>query len=101
MTKAWVTVGHVPEKISSICSLLLSNGGVISCEGTDPNRKSSRDLPQGGLEIPRTCIFKFQGNEQLISKAKKLLAISRKCIEKEGTTEKVDLPLPSNYPKVE
>jgi len=54
-------------------------------------------LPQGGLEIP--CIFKFQGNEQLIDKSKKLQAISKKCIEKEGTTEKVDLPLSSNYPE--
>ena len=54
-------------------------------------------MPQGGLEIP--CIFKFQGKEQLIDKAKKLLVISMKCIEKEGTTEKVDLPLSSNYPE--
>jgi len=101
VTKAGATIGHVPEKISSACSLLISNGGVISCEGTNPNRKSSRDVPQGGLEIPRTCMLKFQGNEQLINKAKKLLAISKKCIVKEGTTEKVDLPLPSYYPKVE
>jgi len=44
--KAGVTIGHVPKKISSTFSLFISNGGVISCEVTEPNR---RDLPQGGL----------------------------------------------------
>jgi len=81
MTKVGVTVGHVSKKISSTCSLFISNGGVISCEITDPNRKCSRDLVQGGLEIP--CKFKFQGYKQLVDKAKKLLAISKKSNEKE------------------
>jgi len=44
VTKDGETVGHVPKKISSTCSLFISNGGVI-----DPNRRYSRDLAQGGL----------------------------------------------------
>ena len=76
VTKDGETVGHVPKKISSTCSLFISNGGVISCEVTDPNRRYLRDLAQGGLEIP--CKFKFQGNQQLVDKAKKLLPYSKK-----------------------
>jgi len=60
VTKVGVTVGHVPKKMSSTCLLFFSNGGVISCEITDPNRKYSRDLAQGGLEIP--CKFKAISN---------------------------------------
>jgi len=81
VTKVGVTVGLVSKKISSTCSLFISNGGVISCEITDPNRNYSRDLVQGGLEIPSK--FKFQGFKQLVDKAKKLLAINKKSNEKE------------------
>ena len=45
VTKTGVNVGHMPKKISWTCSLFISNGGVISCEVTDPNRRYSRDLP--------------------------------------------------------
>ena len=41
---------------------------------TDPNRKYSRDLPQGGLEIP--CVLTLRGTKDLVDKAVKLLAIS-------------------------
>ena len=34
VTKAGVTVGHVPKKISLTCSLFILNGVVISCEVT-------------------------------------------------------------------
>ena len=44
-------VGHVPKKISDICSLFLQRGGRIQCEITG-TRQYSRDIPQGGLEIP-------------------------------------------------
>ena len=79
-----------------IFAMKVTKGGVISCEITDPNRRYSRDLAQGCLEIP--CKFKFQGNKQLVDEAKKLLAISKKSNEKEGTTKKVDLPS-SNSPE--
>jgi hypothetical protein len=38
-------VGHVPKKISSICSMFLQRGGTILCEITSPNRRYSVDLP--------------------------------------------------------
>jgi len=86
VTKEGVIVGHVPKKISSTCSLFISTGGVISCEVTDPHRRYSRDLAQGGLEIP--CVFKFQGTQQLIDKANKLLAISNKSNDDQEDTAK-------------
>ena len=58
--KADATVGHLPKKISSTCSLFIMKGGVISCKVTDPNRKYSRDLAQGGLEIP--CVHSFRSS---------------------------------------
>ena len=45
----------------------------------DPNRKYSRDLAQGGLEIP--CVITLQGTKELIDKANKLLALSNNCIK--------------------
>ena len=96
VTKAGVAVGHAPNKILvHPVHFFILNGGVILCEATDPIRRYLRNLPQGGLEIP--CIFKLQDNKQLIDKLKKLLAISKKYNEKEGTTKMVDLPLSLNY----
>ena len=57
VTRSRVTVGHLPRKISSACSLFLRCGGEISCIVTGTRRYSS-DLEQGGLEIPCTLIFK-------------------------------------------
>ena len=73
-TRAGTMVGHLPKKTSSTCSLFISKGGTIDCEVTDPNRKFSRDLPQGGLEIP--CVLMLRGTKDLVDKAVKLLAIS-------------------------
>ena len=61
VTKNDEIVGHLPKKISTLCSLFLRRGGSISCEVTD-SRRYSRDLKQGGLEIP--CDLLFKGNEQ-------------------------------------
>ena len=47
-------VGHVPKKISSICSLFLRQSGSIICHVTG-NRQYSSDLPQGGLEVVCVC----------------------------------------------
>jgi len=76
--KVGETVGHLPKKISSTCSLFILNGGSISCKVTDPHRRYSSDLVQGGLEIP--CIIILQGTKELIDKARKLLAISGEII---------------------
>ena len=66
--KADATVGHLPKKISSTCSLFIMKGGVISCMVTDPNRKYSRDLAQGGLEVP--CVITLRGTKELVDKVK-------------------------------
>ena len=55
--KAGLVVGHVPRKISSVCSVFLRRGGVIHCIVTGARRYSA-DLVQGGLEIP--CILRFE-----------------------------------------
>ena len=66
------TVGHLPITIRSSCSVFLQMGGAISCRVTR-SRCYSRDLDQGGLEIP--CVLVFQGSNCLVSKAKKMLQL--------------------------
>ena len=57
--KDGAVIGHLPRKISKICSLFLRRGGIIQCSVTG-NRRYSTDLPQGGLEISAfTVIGKF------------------------------------------
>lgn len=65
-----IVVGHVPKRISSICSSFLRRGGTILCKVTG-SRQYSADLPQGGLEIPCTLIF--AGISRDIEKVKKLI----------------------------
>lgn len=72
--RSTITVGHLPKKISSVCLLLIRRGGTISCRVTG-NRRYSRDLAQGGLEIP--CVLIITGDECLISKVMKLLLFSK------------------------
>ena len=57
VVKSNQTVGHVPLKISSVCSLFLRHGGTIMCKITG-RRQHSKDLAQGGLEIPCTMTLK-------------------------------------------
>ena len=40
-----VTVGHVPKRISLICSSFLRRDGIITCQVTG-TRRYSADLPQ-------------------------------------------------------
>ena len=49
--KDGVTVGHLPRRISTLSSLFIRRGGIIRCSVTG-NRCYSRDLTQGGIEIP-------------------------------------------------
>ena len=58
VVKSGAIVGHVPRRISSTCLLFLRHGGAITCKITDPKKRYSRDLEQGGLEIP--CVLLFQ-----------------------------------------
>ena len=68
--KGSVVVGHVPRKISAICSLFL-RVKTITATVTDSHRQYSNDLPQGGVEVP--CVFKFCGEAKTIDKVRRLL----------------------------
>ena len=57
-----VTVGHLPRRISTLCSLFIRRGGVIRCSVTG-HRRYSRDLVQGGMEIPCQLTFVGMGKE--------------------------------------
>jgi len=65
------TVGHVPRKISAICSTFIRRGGSILCI-VKGNHRYSSDLPQGGLEIPCTLEF-VSHDEKETTKAERLL----------------------------
>ena len=65
-----IVVGHVPRKISTVCSMFLLKGGSISCQVTG-KRRYSADLPQGGLELP--CELRFNGPSTLVNKVQKIL----------------------------
>jgi len=56
-------VGHVPREISRICWYFLEEGRSILCEILGP-RQYSRDLIQGGLQIP--CLYHFWHNNRRI-----------------------------------
>ena len=64
------TVGHIPRYISAVCSSFLRRGGEIHCTVTG-SRRYSRDLPQGGLEVP--CTLSFMGDNKELKKLKKNL----------------------------
>ena len=59
------TVGHLPRRISPLCSAFLRRGGTIKCI-VSGHRKYSEDLPQGGLEVP--CQLHFSIESESVSK---------------------------------
>lgn len=59
-----IIVGHLPRKISCVCSLFIRRGGTITCKVS--GRRHSADLLQGGLEIP--CQLIFEGKKEDIEK---------------------------------
>ena len=63
-------VGHVPRHISTLCNVFLRRGGSISCIITG-RRQYSRDLPQGGMEIP--CKYRFVGSPKELNKVESCL----------------------------
>ena len=72
-------VGHIPRRISSICSIFLRRGGTIDCT-VDGSRRYSSNIPQGGLEIPYVLTFTAQSSVEG-NKAEKLIesALAAKC----------------------
>ena len=67
--KSNLTVGHIPTKISALCSLFLQRGGTITFQVTS-SRRYSDDLVQGGLDIH--CALKFKDDTKLVNKIKKI-----------------------------
>ena len=72
LKKDGTTVGHLPRKISCICTLFIRRGGTISCL-VNGRRKYSADLPQGGMEIPCILLI-FKGESKEIKRLVKLLS---------------------------
>ena len=60
-----MTVGHLPRRISPLCSAFLSNGGTIDCTVTGRYQHSA-DLSQGGLDVP--CSMRFAANDEAMCK---------------------------------
>lgn len=67
--KDQTTIGHLPRKLSRLCSLFMRRGGTIQCRVTGHKRYSA-DLVQGGLEIP--CSLTFKSTTEELKKLKKL-----------------------------
>ena len=65
-------VGRLPKKVSKVCSLFLRRGGSISCEIAGA-RRYSRDLQQGGIEVP--CILIIKGRKKEVAKVNKLVTL--------------------------
>ena len=72
LKKDGTTVGHLPRKISHICTLFIRRGGTISCL-VNGRRKYSADLSLGGMEIPCILLI-FKGESKEIKKLVKLLS---------------------------
>ena len=68
--KEGIVIGHLPKRLSRVCSLFLRHGGNIVCVVTG-RRRYSRDLIQGGLEIP--CILIMKGEKKELDKVKQLI----------------------------
>jgi len=85
VTRGGEVVGHVPHKISRMCAVFIRNGGRIKCTVTG-NRCYSRDLPQGGMEIP--CFLTFFAEEKWLNKISKL--IEDLCFSDDKTEERED-----------
>ena len=62
------TIGHLPKKVSKVCSIFLRRGGSMYCVVTG-GRRCSADLSQRGLEIP--CTLHFEGKAKDIKRVKK------------------------------
>ena len=93
------TVGHVPRKISAICSIFIRSGGSI-VYFVSGSRRYSSDSPQGGLEIP--YILKFTAsNFNEADKARRQLesmlqTCTSECTSTTTPSSEVVAPMVSN-----
>ena len=74
-----IVVGHLPRKISCICSIFIRRGGEICCTVTN-SRRYSADLAQGGMEIPCTLTFKITDKHES-EKTHKLINSTMNMVE--------------------
>ena len=65
------TVVHVPKNISTMCSKFITHGRAIYCKVMG-GQQYSRDLPQGGMEIP--CTLRFTGSAIELNKVRKFFS---------------------------
>ena len=80
-------VSHLPRTISTISSLFIRRGGSIQCEVTD-HRRYSRDLPQGGMEVP--CKLHFRGDGSELKKVKAYFSKIKAFAMESSTETKTD-----------
>ena len=88
--KSSTIVGHLPRRISALCSAFIRKGGVISCRVTGP-RRFCRHLVKGGMEVP--CQLTFIGIGKELKKIRcnlardlcKLAALKASCTEEMST----------------
>ena len=81
-----IIIGHVPRKISALCSLFIRRGGVLKC-CVDGSRRYSADLPQGGMEIPCKLIFSTKSTVDCEKLKKLVLAFLSKASDQEAECE--------------
>ena len=77
-----LVIGHLPCKISCICSIFILRRGKIYCTATD-SRRYLADLVQGGTEIPCTLTFKTTDKHKS-KKAHKLINSTMKTVEEKS-----------------
>ena len=77
VTKDSNIVGHVPRKISALCTLFLRQSGSITCPVTG-SRQYSRDLSQGGLEVP--CILTFSCASKDVNRLEKVRGLIKHAL---------------------
>ena len=83
-----IIISHVPRKISYLCSVFIRRGGVICCI-VNGDRRYSRHLPQGGMEVP--CRLVFSGEEKDLNKVGKHLSDCKmKIVSRPACTHHVE-----------
>ena len=64
-------MGHLPRNISTMCSIFIRRGGIIYYTVSE-RWQYSRDLSQGGMEIP--CTLHFAGNKRELKKVEQFFS---------------------------
>ena len=82
------TVGHVPRKLSAICSIFIRRGDTINYVAND-TRCYSVDLPQCGLEIP--CGLNFTAKTQSEAAKTERLLISALNVASTGISKEAQM----------